>query len=468
MAVIGAGVGGVVSAVECARAGHDVELYEADARVGGIWTRVNATSTLQISSLLYRFHPSVAWSERYPARDQVLGEIQRLWRAQGLEARTRFGSRVSRLESLPGGRWRINGCEDYDAVVCCLGTCHAPRLPDWPGLESFQGEHVHSSRLDGVAVRNRRVVIVGGGASAVEAMEWALAGGASDVVMLARSDRWVVPRNAAVNIALSMLPALPQRSLRSLSQRLLQRGFYRELDMLVPGFPLYGVQDPCCNSDFLDAIRQGRVSYLHGEPRAWARDGLEVNLTRATHPRLTRDARWRGLEAGAEPRLGADLVVLATGFHPPSYDFLVNPRRPGTELFLRGWIPGHPTLLFNNCGHERGFGSAGGMHLSIHTKMLLMFLQAPETAPSREEMEQWVRWHGPGERLAFAIYGEHLAQTAAFLLHPRRREHADGVLREDVLGAISGGARELLLGALTGLAPPPGSFGSSFTNPRWR
>ncbi|RYZ44155.1 MAG: NAD(P)/FAD-dependent oxidoreductase [Myxococcaceae bacterium] len=458
VAVIGAGVGGVVSAAEVRRAGHEVELYEAGSRVGGIWTQVNSTSTLQISSLLYRFHPSVSWSTRYPARDQVLAEIQRLWSAHGLEARTRFGTPVARLEALPGGRWRVNAREDYDAVICCVGQCHAPRLPTWEGLESFQGEHAHSSRLDTVRARDRRVVIVGGGASAVEAVEWALSGGAREVVMVARGDHWMVPRNAAVNIALSMLPALPAASLRSSLQRLIERGFYRDLGMLVPRFPLYGGQAPCCNNDFLQTLRGGRISYLQAEPLRWTPEGLEARLVRATHPRLTSCKAWQGLEAGAKLHLAADLVVLATGFHPPSYDFLVAPRRQGSALFLRGWIPGHPTLLFNNCGFEQGFGSAGSLHLAVFTKLLLMFLQAPETAPSREEMEAWVHDHGPEERLAFAIYGEHLAQTAAFLLQRRRWRHAGRLLREDVLGPLGTGAHELLRDALNRLASSANSI----------
>ncbi|AKF86273.1 hypothetical protein MFUL124B02_24225 [Myxococcus fulvus 124B02] len=445
-----------MSAAECQRAGHEVELYEADTRVGGIWTRVNATSTLQISSMLYRFHPSVSWSVRYPDRDQVLGEIARLWRSGGLQACTRFQSPVSRLEPLQGGRWRINGREDYDAVICCLGTCHSPRVPVWEGAEDYQGERVHSSRLDGVDVAGRRVVVVGGGASSVESVEWALAGGARDVVMLVREDRWMVPRHAGVNVALSMLPALPSPSVRGALQRLLEQGFYRDLDMVVPDFPLYGVHEPTCNSDFLRLLREGRLQYLHGSPTRWTREGVQARLSRAPHARLAPGFHGRGLDEGSTARLDADLVVLATGFHPPPFDFLMGVRRDTAGLFLRGWIPGHPTLLFNNCGHERGFGTAGGLHLAIFTKLLLMFLESPETRPSREEMEQWVRLQGEDQRLSYAIYGEVLAQLATFLLHPRRWRHAEQVLREDVVGTLSGGARELVRGALTGRVPRSG------------
>lgn len=37
VAVIGAGPAGLIAAHECARAGHDVTVYEAGGRLGGVW-----------------------------------------------------------------------------------------------------------------------------------------------------------------------------------------------------------------------------------------------------------------------------------------------------------------------------------------------------------------------------------------------------------------------------------------------
>merc|ERR1711964_111623 len=61
IAVIGAGLTGVSAASHCVGHGFDVTLFEAGGpdHVGGIWTDVNNTSGLQISSIMYRFHPSI-------------------------------------------------------------------------------------------------------------------------------------------------------------------------------------------------------------------------------------------------------------------------------------------------------------------------------------------------------------------------------------------------------------------------
>jgi cation diffusion facilitator CzcD-associated flavoprotein CzcO len=52
--------------------GFEVVIYEATDRPGGIWSRENKSSGLQLNSLLYRFHPAVIWKETYPKRDEIL------------------------------------------------------------------------------------------------------------------------------------------------------------------------------------------------------------------------------------------------------------------------------------------------------------------------------------------------------------------------------------------------------------
>ena len=45
--------------------------------VGGIWSRVNESSGLQINSIMYRFHPAVIFKEGFPMRNEILnGELK--------------------------------------------------------------------------------------------------------------------------------------------------------------------------------------------------------------------------------------------------------------------------------------------------------------------------------------------------------------------------------------------------------
>lgn len=61
-----------------------------------------------------------------------------------------------------------------------------------PDQEKFHGEIFHSSRLDGKEAKGKKVLIVGGGASAVEALQWAVDTEAERITVLARSEKWYV------------------------------------------------------------------------------------------------------------------------------------------------------------------------------------------------------------------------------------------------------------------------------------
>jgi hypothetical protein len=56
-----------------------------------------------------------------------------------------------------------------------------------PGGEIFQGQIVHSSELDDLDCEGKTIIVIGSGASGVEAIETALAKGAKKGVFIARS-----------------------------------------------------------------------------------------------------------------------------------------------------------------------------------------------------------------------------------------------------------------------------------------
>lgn len=122
-------------------------------------------------------------------------------------------------ESGKRSKWLINDGEDgeFDAVICTVGTCGKPMTKVFEGEDKFEengGWVVHSSELDELTgsgegedeksdgqessgysnghskesfdVRGKTMIIVGSGASGVEAAEWAVEKGADKVWILAR------------------------------------------------------------------------------------------------------------------------------------------------------------------------------------------------------------------------------------------------------------------------------------------
>ena len=136
--------------------------------------KVNNTSGLQINSIMYRFQPSVKWSQGYPKRGEIVGQIRSLWERYGLQDKTKFDTRVTKVYKDQQERWIINDPSHgrFDGIIAAIGTCGDPKVPQIPGQEKFKGEIYHSSELDGKQAKDKTVLIIGGGASAVEALEF--------------------------------------------------------------------------------------------------------------------------------------------------------------------------------------------------------------------------------------------------------------------------------------------------------
>jgi cation diffusion facilitator CzcD-associated flavoprotein CzcO len=112
----------------------------------------------------------------------------------GLDERTKFDTRVTSISKHNQGRWIVNDPSNgrFDGIIAAVGTCGDPKMPHLPDQEKFQGEIFHSSKLDGKDAKGKRVLIIGGGASAVEALEWAVDTKADHISVLARSEKWYV------------------------------------------------------------------------------------------------------------------------------------------------------------------------------------------------------------------------------------------------------------------------------------
>ena len=138
---------------------------------------------------MYRFHPSVKWEGGYPKQNQIVDQITQLWHRYALDKHTKFDTRVTSVSKDKQGRWIINDPSNgrFDGIIAAVGTCGDPKMPRLPDQEKFHRDIFHSSRLDGKEAKGKKVLIVGGGASAVEAVEWAVKTQAEHISVLARS-----------------------------------------------------------------------------------------------------------------------------------------------------------------------------------------------------------------------------------------------------------------------------------------
>ncbi|KAG0145744.1 hypothetical protein CROQUDRAFT_723246 [Cronartium quercuum f. sp. fusiforme G11] len=394
IAIIGAGVTGVSSAAHCVANGFDVVIYESKSQLGGIWSAVNQTSSLQLNSLLYRFHPAVIWSRGFPVKQhEILSEITRIWETYQLESHTKFDftvRNVNRLVSDGKTQWTINGGEDgvFDGLIVAIGTCGQPKTLHALGREKFTGPVVHSSDLDGLELRNKRVVAIGGGASGVEAVELAVNSGAAEVSLLSRTDKWFIPRNWFFSVIMGTCPYSLQNSFGRLVEHALVAFHYRNLRHLTPAHKRFYSDTPIVNDIFFEHVRNEKARYIRGDLLEILPETLKINVR---HDRTSQAGN-----PGVTEFLKADVLIDATGYERPVYDFLPTVKLFPSKaysppnIFLQTFSTADPSCLMTNAAYVNAVGAAGHLHIGISTRMMIMFLLEPETAPKPEEMKRWV------------------------------------------------------------------------------
>ncbi|CAJ2513918.1 Uu.00g020370.m01.CDS01 [Anthostomella pinea] len=389
IAIIGAGITGVSSAAHCVGHGFDVLIFEAggEKNLGGIWSKVNDTSSLQIHSMMFRFHPSIQWNNGYPDRQQIVSQVRQLWERYGLDTKTKFGTKVEKVYKNDKGRWIVNNPANgqFDGVIAAVGTCGDPKMPHMEGIEQFKNPVYHSSQLTGVDVKDKTMIVIGGGASAVEALEYASEEGASKIYILSRSDKWIIPRNFIVDILLS-LNVFGQETIFSwIPETLLKKFFYRDLQDIAPNDKGIFTDTPMVNSDVMDKLRSGEAEWVRCDIESFHDGGITVNR------------RAKGVPKGGPGRhvdISGDMVVLATGYKRPSLDFLPDdsfgePYGP-PNWYLQTFPSRHPSISAINCTYLAAIGTVGNWHIGIYTRILLMFLVDPLTRPSPFWMERWI------------------------------------------------------------------------------
>lgn len=336
---------------------------------------------------MYRFHPSVKWSSGYPDRQQIVSQIVQLWKKYGLQERTKFNTRVTSVTQDSLGRWIINDPSNgrFDGVMAAVGSCGEPKMPHIPGQETFKGEVYHSSRLDGKTAEGKKVLVIGGGASAVEALEFVVHTGAKSTSVLARSEKWIIPRNAFVDTLLAFNIFGQETIFSWIPESLLRIFFYRDLQDLAPQSEGLFTQTPMVNSDIFHQIRAGKAEWLRGDIIGFTENGIKFNH------------RAKGVPKGGPGRedvIEGDMVIMATGFQRPSLAFLPDevfqePYQP-PAWYLQCFPPAYPSICANNCTYVNGIGAVGNYHIGIYTRLLLMFLVDPLARPHEYWMKRWI------------------------------------------------------------------------------
>lgn len=178
--VVGAGQAGLSSAYHLRRSGllpgRDVIVLDGAPRPGGAWQFRWPTLTY---GKVHGMHalPGMELGGADPERpsSQVVGEyFAEYERTFGLRVRRPVRVRAVREDRRSPGRLRVetsDGDWSARALVNATGTWGRPFWPHFPGQETFRGAQLHTAGYpgpDSPLFAGKRVIVVGGGTSAVQ------------------------------------------------------------------------------------------------------------------------------------------------------------------------------------------------------------------------------------------------------------------------------------------------------------
>jgi cation diffusion facilitator CzcD-associated flavoprotein CzcO len=202
VAVIGAGPGGLCSAIKLLEAGiDDFVILEQAQGVGGTWWHNSYPGAeCDVPSHLYSFsfEPKPDWSKPYGRQPELKAYFEHCVEKYGLAPYIQLGTEVlSATWDMEASRWRLatsRGELEAQVVISAMGMFNHPHWADIPGLDDFEGTLFHSARWDhDHDLRGRSVATIGSAASATQFVP-EIAKQVERLYVFQRSANWVLPK----------------------------------------------------------------------------------------------------------------------------------------------------------------------------------------------------------------------------------------------------------------------------------
>ncbi|MCU1445587.1 NAD(P)/FAD-dependent oxidoreductase [Cryobacterium sp.] len=367
VAVIGAGFAGIGMGIRLRRRGiRSFLIFERADSLGGTWrdnTYPGVACDVPSHLYSYSFRPNAGWSAFYSPGDEIREYLVASANDEGLGEHLRLGTDVLGLTwDESAAHWLLEtsrGKHTAGAVILACGRLTEPRIPDVPGIGNFAGDLFHSSRWDhGLDLRDKSVVVVGSGASAVQIVP-RVAAQASRLIVLQRSAPYVIPRAgrpySAAERGLLARDAEELARLRSqlfwkaeeaFAQRAGNPDSLAMARSLALGHLADQVRDPHTRHRLTPSYEIGckRVLISSDYYPTFNQDNVMLE------PSALAAVEGNTLVAANGARHSADVVVLATGFHAAEQPYARIIRGIDGRLLSEHWAGGmtaHASTVMN-------------------------------------------------------------------------------------------------------------------------
>jgi cation diffusion facilitator CzcD-associated flavoprotein CzcO len=240
VAIVGTGFSGLGTAIRLKQEGReDFVVLERAEDIGGTWhANTYPGCACDIPSHLYSFSfaPNPEWSKTYSPQPEIRDYLRRCADDFGVRDHIRFNHAVTQATwDDDASLWRLDterGPFTARVLVAAPGPLFEPKIPDIPGLDSFEGATFHSARWNhDHDLRGERVASIGTGASAIQLVPQ-IQPDVEQLHVFQRTPPWVFPHSNRPTTAFERrvykrFPAL---------QKLVRGGIYASREVAVLGF----------------------------------------------------------------------------------------------------------------------------------------------------------------------------------------------------------------------------------------
>ena len=181
--VVGCGFGGIYATYRLTQLGMTVRCIDMAEDVGGTWYWNKYPGAMSdTESYLYRYSwdkddlQTYPWTRRYLYQPEILEYLRHVVEKYELRRFMQFAVEMEAAQWDDEARRWVVSCSNGDVFVArylinSLGVLSQPQYPDIPGMGSFAGRTVHTSRWpDGLVLEGKKVGIIGNGSTGVQVM----------------------------------------------------------------------------------------------------------------------------------------------------------------------------------------------------------------------------------------------------------------------------------------------------------
>ncbi|MFN3217323.1 MAG: flavin-containing monooxygenase [Acidimicrobiales bacterium] len=205
VAVIGAGMSGLLAAYRLRQAGVEVVVIEKNPDLGGTWfenTYPGCRVDVSNHVYCYSFMQKPDWPEFHSSQGVLLEYFNDCADEWGVRDAVRFSTEVtSCVWDDDASLWTLElvgpdgeSTLDANVVVSAVGQLNRPAYPDIEGRDSFAGITWHSAQWDhDTSLAGKRVAVIGTGCSAMQFIPH-VAEASEHLTVFQRTPNWLMPR----------------------------------------------------------------------------------------------------------------------------------------------------------------------------------------------------------------------------------------------------------------------------------